>query len=43
MDLDSSDLSNLRLLNIEEVDVMGGCVDDRVKQHGISNLSMEPN
>ena len=42
MDLNGRHRSNLRLLDVEEVDVVSGDVDDCEKQHGVGTLPMEP-
>lgn len=42
MDLNCGFRANLRLFDVEEVDVMGGDVDDRVDQHRVCDLAMEP-
>jgi hypothetical protein len=42
MDLDCGNGANLCLFDVEEVHVMGRDVDDRVYQHRVCDLAMEP-
>ena len=42
VDLNRGLWSNLTLFDVEEVDIVGGNVNDGESQQGVCNLSMEP-
>jgi len=42
VDLECEERSNLRLFDVEKVDVVTSSVDDGEEQHRVSNLPMEP-
>lgn len=43
VDIEGGDFPELQTLNVDEVDIVGGGVHDGPENHGISDLTMEPN